>query len=98
MSAPAPTAKPKTASLTAYRVLKFPAAVHQPNDHTSMSGDLDGYKDMGGTEATNAHAAVKIIAEKAGAGTYVAVPATSWKPVSVTVESVTVIKLGDPTA
>jgi len=96
MSTPAPAPAPakKTAKLTAYRVLKFPEKPSQ----NSASGVTQGYKDAGEVNAASAAAAVRRIAETAGAGTYVAVPESSWKPVSVTVETQTVIKLGGSVA
>jgi hypothetical protein len=76
-------------TLTAYRVLKFSA----PPSVNNASSAQPGYQDVGGVTAANAQAAIKTIAEKNGAGTYVAVPESSWKPVTVTVETQTVIKL-----
>lgn len=82
-------AQAKLATKTTYRVLKFPA----PQNATSSSSVTNGYQDVGSVAATNAFAAIKILAEKAGAGTYVAVPDSSWKPVTVTVETQTVIRV-----
>jgi hypothetical protein len=54
------------------------------------------------SKASNANAAVReavsLIADGDGetAGTYVAVPARSWKPVTVTTETRTILKLEQP--
>ena len=80
--------------LTAYRVLKFP----QKPDQNSANSVTNGYQDVGGVKASNSGAAIRTIAEKAGAGTYVAVPESTWNPVTVTVETQTVIRLNDTPA
>jgi len=79
---------------TAYRVLKFP----EPASKITTSGTAGtlatsgvpaqlGLKDVGIYEAASSSKAIRLAVEK-NAGKYVA-----WNPVSVTVESVTVIKL-----
>lgn len=96
MTAPAPVAPKTDRKLTSYRVLKFPTVVVQPNANTSMSGSLQqGYTDVGTQDAANAKAAVRAASDKLGAGTYVAVPASSWKPQKVTVEQTTTVTIGD---
>lgn len=80
----------KTRVLTKYRVLKFPEPQNTANASSSFQ---QGFRDVGGTEAANANAAIRTVAEKAGAGKYVAIPESSWKPVEVTIEQQTVVKL-----
>ena len=87
-SAPNVTAKAgkTTAKLTAYRVLK------------EVGGPEPSWIEIHSGDARNAADAIRKAVEKNGPGTYAAPPESSWKPVSVTVESVTVIKLGEPAA
>lgn len=85
----------KTRTLTAYRVLKLPPKPAAIPSGSTASSSFPGYQDVGGVDAHNAAAAIRTIAAKAGAGTYVAVPESSWKPLTVTVETQTVIKVGD---
>jgi hypothetical protein len=58
--------------------------------------DLDAWHDIGTTEASSADAAIRRVVDSAG--TYVAVPARSWKPVTVRTETQTVIRLDTPPA
>jgi hypothetical protein len=44
-------------------------------------------------EAASASAAIRTVAEKQGAGQYVAVPDRSWNPCAVTIETKTKVKL-----
>lgn len=97
MTVPASPAKTKTA----YHVLKFPAkpAPIQTTSGATMATSgtptPPGLQDIGEVEATNPNEAIKTVVEKHGAGQYVAVPARSWRPVKVTVEQTTVVKVGD---
>lgn len=47
--------------------------------------------------ASSANAAIRAVAEKKGDGQYVAVPARSWKPVTVKVEQTTKVSFGSGT-
>jgi len=80
----------KTRVLTAYRVLKSP---EPPSTTTAASSD-EGFKFVASVRAASAAAAVKVAAEKAGEGTYVAIPESSWKPTRVTISQQTIVKLG----
>ena len=85
-AAPAPAAPAKkTASLTAYHVL-----LHSEDNAAWMLMAED-------VQARSANEAIRASA-KNNAGTDAAVPSRSWKPVSVTVETQTVIKLGGSAA
>jgi hypothetical protein len=94
------TAPKKTATKTAYKVLKFPAkpAPIQTSGGATMATSgvptPAGLQDVGTVEAQTANAAIRSVIDKHGAGQYVAVPARSWKPVTVTIEKTTVVKLG----
>jgi len=103
MTTPAPPADKKTATKTAYHVFgvggEFLPGARDPDvDVTSF--------EPGGTytiiarnvEAQSPAAAIRKHVEsvKDGhGGTFVAVPARSWRPVKVTVEQQTVVKVGD---
>lgn len=93
-----PAVAEKTRVLTKYRVLKFPT----PSTQTITSGAAgssvtasagQGYTDVGRVAAINAGAAIRELGEKNGQGTYVAIPESSWKPQTVTIETQTVVKL-----
>lgn len=97
----APTEKTKT--LTAYIVLKFPAPAPKI-DVTTASGEAatyatsgvaqkPGLQELGSFNALSPNAAIRSVIDKYGTGTYVAVPARSWKPVKVTIEQTTSVKL-----
>lgn len=103
MSTEAP-ATPKTKTerqTTAYHIL-----ASRPN-LPGISGDVDvtSFTPLStwdivalDIEAPNGDAAIRKHVEGSrgtGAGQYVAVPARSWKPVTVTVEQTTVVKVGD---
>lgn len=53
----------------------------------------DGYVESGTYTAASATQAIRAAADKFGDGHYVAVPARSWKPRSVKVETTKVVKL-----
>lgn len=100
MTATAPAAAKTDRKLTSYRVLKFPGkttTVAEQSGTTTTSGSPTppGLTDVGTQDAANAKAAVRAASDKHGAGTYVAVPASSWKPQKVTVEQTTVTTVGD---
>lgn len=78
---------------TEYVVLKFPAA-NGPNQ-TSPS---TGLKMVGRAKAPNADFAIREVAGKEGAGQYVAVPARSWVPRTVTVETKTAVSFAKDAA
>jgi hypothetical protein len=93
-------APPKTATKTAYVVLKYPATEAAKAATDALTGGTQarppsGIQDVATVEAASATAAIRSVVEKHGAGKYVAVPARSWKPVKVTVEQQTVVKVGD---
>lgn len=83
---------------TTYIVLKGP--VKAPANTATTSGP-NGWTRVGEVEATSAEAAIRTHAENIstdgttldGSGTYVAIPARSWKPTTVTVETKTTLKL-----
>ena len=78
---------------TEYVVLKFPAA-NSPNAVSSPQG----LKMVGRAKAANADWAIREIAEKEGAGQYVAVPARSWQPRTVKVETRPIVSLAKDSA
>lgn len=69
-------------NVTEYVVLKFPAPPSQ-----NMSANAAGIKMVGRSTAGNADIAIREVAAKEGAGQYVAVPARSWVPRTVEVET-----------
>jgi hypothetical protein len=82
----APPADKKTATKTAYHIFR-----QVPNDQVATS-----YEPVEpNVEASSAAEAIRLTVKTAG--TFVAVPARSWKPVKVTVEQTTVVKVGDAT-
>jgi hypothetical protein len=83
-------APPALSKMTAYQLLllvDFP----DPKDGAITSG----WMELGSpVVATSAAAAIRANAPLAG-GKLVAIPARSWKPVKVTVEQTTVVKVGE---
>ncbi len=57
-----------------------------------LDSETSSWKEHGEATATSPQRAIRAIEN--GAGVYTAVPARSWKPVTVTVETKTVVKLG----
>jgi hypothetical protein len=72
----------KTAKPTEYVILAIDGA-----DTTAGAASQNRWMEIGTAVAVNAQAAIKSVAE--GAGTFVAVPARSWKPMTRRVEQVT---------
>jgi hypothetical protein len=81
---------------TEYVVLKFPTATGLGNQ--SSASPPQGLKMVGRAKASNADFAIREIAEKEGAGQYVAVPARSWVPRTVNVETVTAVSFAKESA
>ena len=67
--------------LTDYLVLRKPP----PLPANTAGAAAPGWTEVGNIDASTADAAIKACAEKHGKGEYVAVPARSWKPRTVTV-------------
>jgi hypothetical protein len=62
-------------------------------------GAENGWESLGLAEGRSANEAIRTrlnTLEQAPAGKYVAVPARSWKPVTVTTETKTILKLEQP--
>lgn len=87
------------AEKTAYHVLKQTRAPLNISDTASASpGPTTPAYDLvaASIDANNAEHAIRVHAEKSqDSGTFIAVPSRSWKPVPVTIETQTVIKLGE---
>lgn len=79
---------------TEYIVLRFP----DPPMANSASSTQQGLKNVGRVKAPNADFAIREIAEKEGAGQYVAVPARSWVPRTVVVETKTAVTFAKASA
>ncbi len=90
---PAATATPKSAA-TDYMVLAERNNGERPTSGSSASTLVYGkiWQPLKTVKARSATEAVKLAAGET-AGTYMAVPARSWKPVTVTVEQTTRIRL-----
>jgi hypothetical protein len=78
-------------------------SMNEPQQQTNEKGTkyivLQGSEDgttwaLAGASKGSADKAIKAAAHADGNGTYVAIPARSWKPVKVTVSTETVVKLG----
>ena len=71
--------------MTSYEILRF---------HESVDDTADVWANAGAVTASSATQAVRKHADKAGAGTYVAIPARQFKPLTVHVETVQRVKIG----
>jgi hypothetical protein len=72
--------------VTSYLVLRRDKLVKDG----SPTGD---WREFDFVNAASADAAIRAVAEAKGAGEFVAVPARSWKPRTVTVEQKTAVRL-----
>lgn len=71
---------------TEYVVLRFPPPISPATPNVSAE---PGLRMVGRTKAANGDFAIREIAEREGAGQYVAIPARSWIPRTVEVATVT---------
>lgn len=75
---------------TSYQVLML-VDFSDPEDGSPISGWMELSAPV---QAANAEAAIRKKAPREGSRKLVAVPARSWKPITVTIEQTTTIKLG----
>ncbi len=90
------TPEPAATATNAYKTPKAPVAdyiIFEAAAPTAAAGDL--WKYHGTIKARNVEAAIQryVEAEQVEGGQFAAVPARSWRPVTVTVEQTTRIRL-----
>ena len=78
--------------MTVYTVLKKNSHPVDTSEEVTAYLDLAGWDVRGTVKARSAQAAVSVTAAELGEGEYVAVPARSWRPVSVKVETKTALR------
>jgi hypothetical protein len=81
-----------------YVVLQL-VTTEEHDEATQRDGVTQSWRDIGSVPARSAEAAIRevLAGDSEGSGTYVAIPARSWKPVTVRAETTTTLRIEEAT-